>query len=100
MRLPCELFNEAAPIPPALPTTAEATMNIFKGLLFMHGHVNPASVDDFIGDQARLHYGASTAADEVAPPLGNRAASQSWLRLDPAPANRFPEAGCIAGGCG
>jgi hypothetical protein len=75
-------------------------MNIFKGLLFMHGHVNPANVDDFIGAQARLRYGASTAADEVAPPLGNRAASQSWLRLDPAPANRFPEAGCIAGGCG
>ncbi len=75
-------------------------MNIFKSLLFLNGHFNPANADDFIGTPARLHYGASTAADEVAPPLGNRAASSRWLRLDPTPANRFPEAGCIAGACG
>lgn len=75
-------------------------MNIFKGLLLLNGHFNPANDDDFTPTPARLRYGASTAADEVAPPLGNRAASSRWLRLDPTPANRFPEAGCIAGGCG
>ena len=77
-------------------------MNIFKGLLFLHGHINPASPTSFADDvdaEARYHYGARTAAAEIAPPLGNRAASRRWFRgADPEP--RLPEAGCVTGGCG
>ena len=75
-------------------------MNIFKGLLFLHGHVTAADTDDGSGAGRRDRYGASTAADDLAPPLGNRAASRQWLGGNPPPANRPPAAGCIAGGCG
>lgn len=75
-------------------------MNIFKGLLFLHGHVNPASIDDFIDAQPRHRYGAGTAAQEIAPALGNRAASRRWFGDNTEPASRFPETGCVAGGCG
>lgn len=76
-------------------------MNIFKGLLFLHGHINPADAgdfDEFTDVTVRRDYGARTAARELAPPLGNRALSQRWFG---APAqSRLPEAGCIVGGCG
>ena len=75
-------------------------MNIYKGLLFLHGHVNPANFSDFIDAQARYHYGASTAAEELAPPLGNRAASRRWFGRDAKSITHPSQAGCIAGGCG
>jgi len=78
----------------------EATMNIFKGLLFLHGYINPADYQAELEDPARRQFGAGTAAGEFVPPLGNRAAAQ---RAFGAPSHRpvpFPEAGCVAGGCG
>ncbi len=78
-------------------------MNIFKGLLFLHGHMNPANPASFADDvdaEARYHYGARTAAAELAPPLGNRAASRRWFKSDPSAQPSLPEAGCVTGGCG
>jgi hypothetical protein len=50
-------------------------MNMFKGLMFLHGHfTRPEDLDE-----ARSEYGAHTAAADFAPALGNRAASMSWL---------------------
>lgn len=77
-------------------------MDIFKGLLFLHGHINPADAADFIepAAQARREYGARTAATDLAPPLGNRGLSRQWFgreSRDPAP---LPPVGCVAGGCG
>lgn len=73
-------------------------MNIFKGLLFLHGDINPADFGEFTDVTERRDYGARTAARELAPPLGNRVLSQRWFG---APAqSRLPEAGCIVGGCG
>ncbi len=50
-------------------------MNMFKGLLFLHGHfTRPEDLDDapVVG---RIEYGAHTAAADFVRPLGNRAAS-------------------------
>ena len=47
-------------------------MNVFKGLLFLLDSGTPTSA-------STLHYGAATAADEFARPLGNRAASERWF---------------------
>lgn len=47
-------------------------MNVFKGLLFLLDSGTPTS-------ESTLHYGAATAADEFARPLGNRAASERWF---------------------
>lgn len=50
-------------------------MNIYKGLMFLHGHfIRPEDLEE-----PRLEYGAHTAAADFAPPLGNRAASAAWL---------------------
>jgi hypothetical protein len=95
MRLPCESFNETAH-PGAAEEPEEATMNIFKGLLFLHGHINPADYADFADGEPRREYGARTAADDLAAPLGNRAASSSWLGR----AGAETPQGCIVGGCG
>ena len=70
-------------------------MNIFKGLLFLHGHITNLEQDD----APRREYGAHTAADEIAPPLGNRVLSREWFGTPPAAAS-LPEAGCVVGGCG
>jgi len=70
-------------------------MNIFKGLLFLHGHL---TTDEFVDDDK--HYGAATAAREFAPELGNRAASAKWfgLRSAPSDASRIDKV-APAGGC-
>ena len=70
-------------------------MNIFKGLLFLHGYVNPADYQAELDDQIRRQFGARTAATEFVPPLGNGAQSQRRFGATPA-----TEAGCVAGGCG
>ena len=75
-------------------------MNIFKGLLFLHGYANPADYQAELDDQVRQQFGAGTAARDFAAPLGNRAASERALRTSSARAVRLPEAGCVAGGCG
>ena len=75
-------------------------MNIFKGLLFLHGYANPADYQAELDDQVRHQFGAGTAAHDFAAPLGNRAASERALRTSSARAVRVPEAGCVAGGCG
>jgi hypothetical protein len=74
-------------------------MNIFKGLLFLHGDVNPVDLSGFDGDIARRDYGARTAARELAPPLGNRVLSRRWFGT-PATLAQLPETGCVTGGCG
>jgi hypothetical protein len=71
-------------------------MNIFKGLLFLHGHVLDLDLDD----APRREYGARTAADEIAPPLGNRVLSREWFGPAPTAVGSLPEAGCVVGGCG
>jgi hypothetical protein len=75
-------------------------MNIFKGLLFLHGYVNPADYQAELDDQIRRQFGARTAATEFVPPLGNGAQSQRRFGPGAPPATRVPEAGCVAGGCG
>jgi hypothetical protein len=72
-------------------------MNIFKGLLFLHGYINPADYQAEFGDQVRRQFGARTAASDFVPPLGNRAANERAFGSLAAPA---PELGCVAGGCG
>ena len=74
-------------------------MNIFKGLLFLHGYTNPADYQAELDDQIRRQFGAGTAASEFVPPLGNRAAAQRAFGVPPRPAPLL-EAGCVAGGCG
>ena len=71
-------------------------MNIYKGLLFLHGHISDLKPDD----GARLEYGARTATDEIAPPLGNRVLSRQWFGTDGQVADKLPEVGCVVGGCG
>ena len=74
-------------------------MNISKGLLFLHGYVNPAQIVDFAdAPSPRREYGAHTAADELGAPLGNAVESRRWFGTT-SPAHD-PHAGCIAGGCG
>ncbi len=54
-------------------------MNMFKGLLFLHGHsTRPEDLDD-APLAGRAEYGAHTAADDFVQPLGNRAASAAWF---------------------
>jgi hypothetical protein len=74
-------------------------MNIFKGLLFLHGYINPFDHQGEPTDQARQHFGAGTAARDFVPPLGNRAASERVFgsRRDEVV---LPEVGCVTGGCG
>lgn len=74
-------------------------MNIYKELLFLHGHVNPASVASFNAQAPRFHYGARTAANDIAPELGNRAVSRRRFGGTAKTVPKSPEAGCIAG-CG
>jgi len=70
-------------------------MNLFKGLLFLHGHLTTTE----FAEDSTPQYGAATAARELAPELGNRAASAKWF-------NRWvrttPVSECVpnAGGCG
>jgi hypothetical protein len=97
MRLTCESFNDVAQSGAADP--AEATMNIFKGLLFLHGYTSPADYRAELDDQIRRQFGARTAAGDFVAPLGNRAASARSFgsrRVDVAGS----ELGCVAGGCG
>ncbi len=72
-------------------------MNIYKGLLFLHGYVSELKPEDV----ARPEYGARTATDEIAPPLGNRVLSRRWFGSDAhQAADKLPEVGCVVGGCG
>ena len=71
-------------------------MNIYQGLLFLHGYVTDLPRDA----TARLAYGARTAADEVAPPLGNRVLSRRWFGAGAKAADALPDVGCVVGGCG
>ena len=71
-------------------------MNIFKGLLFLHGHIIDLEQDD----APRREYGARTAADEIAPPLGNRVLSREWFGTTSTTARSLPAAECVVGGCG
>ena len=74
-------------------------MNIFKGLLFLHGYVSPAYIREFDADPTpRREFGAHTAAAELAAPLGNAVESRRWFGAANPVAH--PQAGCIAGGCG
>ncbi len=58
-------------------------MNMFKGLLFLQGHfTRPEDLDD-VPANGRTEYGAHTAANDFARPLGNRAASAAWFGRDP-----------------
>ncbi|WP_159016934.1 hypothetical protein [Cognatiluteimonas profundi] len=51
-------------------------MNLFKGLLFLHGHLTTVERTEAT---AREEYGARTAAAEIAPALGNRVLSRQWF---------------------
>ena len=75
-------------------------MNIFKGLLFLHGYINPADYQAELDDQIRRQFGAATAASEFVPPLGNRVAAQRAFGTSSRQMAPLPEAGCVAGGCG
>ncbi len=75
-------------------------MNVYKGLLFLHGYLNPADLSDFSEQTPRFHYGARTAANDIAPEVGNRAASRRSFGAAAKPAPSLIEAGCITGGCG
>ena len=75
-------------------------MNIFKGLLFLHGYVDPADYQAERDALVRRQFGAGTAASEFVPPLGNRAASRRAFGVRSDDGLRLPEAGCVAGGCG
>ncbi|MFL6592784.1 MAG: hypothetical protein ACJ8GK_08785 [Luteimonas sp.] len=75
-------------------------MNIFKGLLFLHGYANPADYQAELDDQVRRQFGAGTAARDFGAPLGNRAASERAFRTPSARALQRPDAGCVVGGCG
>ena len=75
-------------------------MNIFKGLLFLHGYANPADYQAELDDQVRRQFGARTAARDFVPPLGNRAAADRAFRTLSNRAVQLPETGCVAGGCG
>ena len=75
-------------------------MSIYNGLLFLHGYINPTNVADFSDQAARYHYGAHTAANDIAPRLGNGAASGRRFGDVAKAAPNLHEAGCIAGGCG
>ncbi len=58
-------------------------MNMFKGLLFLHGHfTRPEDIEDAPA-AGRAEYGARTAANDFVHPLGNRAASAAWFGRDP-----------------
>ena len=74
-------------------------MNIFSGLLFLHGYTNPADYQAELDDQIRRQFGARSAAGEFARPLGNGAASRRQFGTPPAAA-AAPQVGCGAGGCG
>ena len=69
-------------------------MNIYKDLLFLHGHILKPD------DGARLEYGAHTATEEIAPPLGNRVLTRQWFGANASAADALPDAGCVVGGCG
>ena len=57
-------------------------MNMFKGLLFLHGHfTRPEDLDD-VPANGRTEYGAHTAANDFVRPLGNRAGSAAWFGRD------------------
>ena len=75
-------------------------MNIFQGLLFLHGYISPADYRAHQDDQTRTRFGARTAADDFVPPLGNRAASRRLFGASSNDAVVMPEVGCVAGGCG
>jgi hypothetical protein len=74
-------------------------MNIFKGLLFLHGYVNPADYEAELDDKVRRQFGARTADRDFVAPLGNQAASRRRFGT-PSQALHAPQAGCVAGGCG
>ena len=63
--------RDRAPQPPSA-RNPEKTMNLFKSLLYLIENDKPAS--PVLLDTR--HYGAASAADELAPELGNRAASE------------------------
>ncbi|MFL6592764.1 MAG: hypothetical protein ACJ8GK_08685 [Luteimonas sp.] len=75
-------------------------MNIFKGLLFLHGYTNPADYQAELDDQIRRQFGAHTAARDFVAPLGNRAASERAFGSSRQAKASLPEVGCVAGGCG
>lgn len=54
-------------------------MNLFKGLLFLHGHFATTEFAEDSRPDGRTEYGAATAAREFVPELGNRAASTRWF---------------------
>jgi hypothetical protein len=72
-------------------------MNLFKGLLFLHGHL---ITDERPDATARHEYGAHTAAAEIAPALGNRVLSRQWFGGGANDSDSLQEVGCVVGGCG
>ncbi|MGH8078320.1 MAG: hypothetical protein ACREPE_13475 [Lysobacter sp.] len=70
-------------------------MNIFKGMLYLHGYLTQPDVSD----GPRRHFGADTAAADFVAPLGNQAASAAWFGETDAP-HPSSDIGCVAGGCG
>ena len=77
-------------------------MDIFKGLLFLHGHLTSIDAADYTDAPllARREYGAHTAAADLAPPLGNGVLSRAGSGAVIPTRQRLPELGCVAGGCG
>jgi hypothetical protein len=72
-------------------------MNIYKNLLFLHGHVlDPRIVDD-PGERYAEGYGHRVASARFFPSLGRGRQAGDAQRREPAP--RLDEV-CTAGGCG
>lgn len=70
-------------------------MNLFKGLLFLHGYI--ARPDAFDGERPR--YGAATVADKLDHEFGNVAASRRLFGGSAAGRKRSRDAPCLEGGC-
>jgi hypothetical protein len=100
LRLSCQLFKKAPTS--GQPEHPEESMDIFKGLLFLHGHLTAIDAGEYADTPAlaRRQYGAHTAAADLAAPLGNGGLSRQWSGADNPGARRLPELGCVAGGCG
>jgi hypothetical protein len=84
-------------VPPLPAKTEEATMDIFKGLLFLQGYVNAT---DFVDAHARQRYGAATLAGRLAEPLGNRSLSRRWFGAADRDSIATDGVGCVVGSCG
>ena len=69
-------------------------MNLFKGLLFLEGHVTRP---EFVDDEPR--YGAATAIRDFGKELGNHAASERWFGHRHGCEDNFAGAASV-GGCG